>query len=162
MQLGLAVWTQDDAGPYQTRPCPGQSWAEHGHARQPPHEYQRDGTAKLLTLFFPNSGEVSQTLQQIITALEATVTGRDRAPTPFQCGWQAPRPSQAQPTTATFIGRLRRMYPGSGPATQDTRSPTTLISIRLPSDPLVRSWLSQISLAMLTLDSLGWVLPSAV
>lgn len=57
-QLGLAVWTQDEAGPYQTRPYPGQSWAEHGQARQQPHEYQRNGTAKLLTLFCPDSGEV--------------------------------------------------------------------------------------------------------
>jgi hypothetical protein len=58
MQLGLAVWTKVEAGPYQTRPYPGQSWAEHGHAKQQPHAYQRNGTAKLLTLFCPDSGEV--------------------------------------------------------------------------------------------------------
>ena len=33
-QLGLAVWTQDEAGPYPTRPMPGQSWAEEGQARR--------------------------------------------------------------------------------------------------------------------------------
>ena len=57
-QLGLAVWTQDEAGPYPTRPMPGQSWAEEGQARRQPHEYVRNGTAKLLTLFCPSSGEV--------------------------------------------------------------------------------------------------------
>lgn len=57
-QQGLAVWTQDEAGPYQTRPYPGQSWAEQGQAKRQPHEYVRNGTAKLLTLFCPGSGEV--------------------------------------------------------------------------------------------------------
>jgi hypothetical protein len=57
-QLGLTVWTQDEAGPYVTRPCPGQSWGERGLARQLPHEYVRNGTAKLLTLFCPRSGEL--------------------------------------------------------------------------------------------------------
>lgn len=57
-QLGLAVWTQDEAGPYPTRPMPGQSWAEQGQAQRQPHEYVRNGTAKLLTLFCPSSGEV--------------------------------------------------------------------------------------------------------
>lgn len=57
-QRGLAVWTQDEAGPYPTRPMPGKSWAEEGQARRQPHEYVRNGTAKLLTLFCPGSGEV--------------------------------------------------------------------------------------------------------
>ena len=37
---------------------PGQSWAEQGQAQRQPHEYVRNGTAKLLTLFCPNSGEL--------------------------------------------------------------------------------------------------------
>jgi hypothetical protein len=56
--LGLAVWTEDEAGPYSTHPYPGQSWAEQGQPKQQPHEYVRNGTAKLLTLFCPRSGEV--------------------------------------------------------------------------------------------------------
>lgn len=56
--LGLAVWAEDEAGPYSTRPYPGQSWAEQGRPKQQPHEYVRNGTAKLLTLFCPASGEV--------------------------------------------------------------------------------------------------------
>lgn len=57
-QLGLAVWTEDEAGPYLTRPHPGQSWVEQGQAKHQPHEYVRNGTAKLLTLFCPRSGEL--------------------------------------------------------------------------------------------------------
>jgi hypothetical protein len=57
-QMGLAVWTQDEAGPFQTIPFPGQNWQEEGRPQRQPHEYVRDGTAKLLTLFHPHSGEV--------------------------------------------------------------------------------------------------------
>lgn len=57
-RLGLAVWTEDEAGPYQTRPYPGKSWGEQGQAKHQPHEYVRNGTAKLLTLFCPRSGEL--------------------------------------------------------------------------------------------------------
>ena len=56
--MGLAVWTQDEAGPFQTVPFAGNSWQEDGQPRCQPHEYVRDGTAKLLTLFHPISGEV--------------------------------------------------------------------------------------------------------
>jgi hypothetical protein len=57
-QLGLAVWTQDEAGPYQTMPYPGASWQPVRHPALQPHEYLRHGTAKLLTLFHPATGQV--------------------------------------------------------------------------------------------------------
>ncbi len=57
-QLGRAVWTQDEAGPYQTGPYPGASWQPVGHPALRPHEYLREGTAKLLTLFHPATGHV--------------------------------------------------------------------------------------------------------
>lgn len=57
-KLGLALWTEDEAGPYQTAPYPGQSWYEGSQPVCQPHEYIRDGTAKLLTLFEPASGQV--------------------------------------------------------------------------------------------------------
>jgi predicted nucleotidyltransferase len=57
-QLGLATWTEDEAGPYQTLPYPGESWQREGHPAQYPHEYVRHGTAKILTLFHPASGRV--------------------------------------------------------------------------------------------------------
>jgi DDE superfamily endonuclease len=52
------VWTEDEAGPFKTMPVAGNSWEEDGRARKLPHEYRRDGTAKMLTLFHPASGEV--------------------------------------------------------------------------------------------------------
>lgn len=55
---GLAVWTEDEAGPYRTMPYPGASWQPIGEPKRRPHEYVRRGTAKLLTLFHPATGEV--------------------------------------------------------------------------------------------------------
>jgi hypothetical protein len=56
--LGLQVWCQDEAGPYQATPQPGPSWQPRGEPACRPHEYVRGGTAKLLTLFRPATGEV--------------------------------------------------------------------------------------------------------
>ncbi|MDQ3522473.1 MAG: transposase [Gemmatimonadota bacterium] len=56
--LGLALWNQDEAGPYQAIPQPGSHWCPAGEPLQYPHEYIRGGTAKLLTLFHPATGEV--------------------------------------------------------------------------------------------------------
>src|SRR6266704_923293 len=55
---GLPVWCQDEAGPYQAIPQPGVSWAPVGRPPRQPHEYVRGGTAKLLTLLRPATGEV--------------------------------------------------------------------------------------------------------
>jgi DDE superfamily endonuclease len=52
------VYTEDEAGPFQTVPYPGQSWQPEGQPASQPHEYLRNGTAKLLTLFHPKSGQV--------------------------------------------------------------------------------------------------------
>jgi DDE superfamily endonuclease len=54
----VAVWCQDEAGPYQAIPQPGPSWQPVGQPTRRPHEYIRGGTAKLLTLFRPATGEV--------------------------------------------------------------------------------------------------------
>lgn len=54
----LPVWTEDEAGPYQTIPYPGSHWHAQGEPVHHPHEYIRNGTAKQLTLFHPASGEV--------------------------------------------------------------------------------------------------------
>jgi hypothetical protein len=56
--MGIAVWCQDEAGPFATIPYPGESWQEQEHPATYPHEYIRDGTAKLLTLFHPKDGIV--------------------------------------------------------------------------------------------------------
>jgi len=52
------VWTEDEAGPYQTIPYPGYHWHPAGGPVRYPHEYVREGTAKQLTLFHPASGAV--------------------------------------------------------------------------------------------------------
>lgn len=57
-KLELAVWVQDEAGPYQTKPYPGESWQPEGHPVHQPHEYIRNGTAKMLTLFHPVTGQL--------------------------------------------------------------------------------------------------------
>jgi hypothetical protein len=49
---------EDEAGPYQAIPQPGASWQPEGHPALQPHEYERGGTAKLLTLFRPTTGEI--------------------------------------------------------------------------------------------------------
>jgi hypothetical protein len=57
-QEALPVWTEDEAGPYQTLPYPGAHWQPVGMPARYPHDYVRRGTAKQLTLFHPASGEV--------------------------------------------------------------------------------------------------------
>lgn len=57
-RLGLTVWCCDQAGPFQTIPHTGQSWQPEGEPARQPHEYIRNGTAKVLTLFHPASGHV--------------------------------------------------------------------------------------------------------
>jgi hypothetical protein len=56
--MGLPVWCTDQAGPFQTVPYPGRSWEPEGNPSRQPHEYFRDGTAKVLTLFHPADGQV--------------------------------------------------------------------------------------------------------
>jgi len=56
--MGVSVWVEDEAGPYQTVPYPGESWQPEGQPIHQPHEYIRNGTAKMLTLFHPASGAV--------------------------------------------------------------------------------------------------------
>jgi DDE superfamily endonuclease len=55
---GIVQLNEDEAGPYQAIPQPGASWQPEGHPATQPHEYERGGTAKLLTLFRPATGEL--------------------------------------------------------------------------------------------------------
>jgi transposase len=55
---GLVQLNEDEAGPSQAIPQPGASWQPEGHPVLHPHEYERGGTAKLLTLFRPATGEL--------------------------------------------------------------------------------------------------------
>jgi hypothetical protein len=56
--VGLPVWCEDEAGPFQAIPQPGESWRPEGTPEKDPHEYFRGGTAKMLTLFCPKDGEL--------------------------------------------------------------------------------------------------------
>ena len=56
--MGLSVWCTDQACPFQTVPQPGASWQPEGKAACQAHEYFRNGTAKILTLFHPADGQV--------------------------------------------------------------------------------------------------------
>lgn len=60
-ELGVAVWCEDEAGPYGTIPYPGSSWQPEGQPAQLPHEYSKEGTAKMLTLLHPKTGQVRVT-----------------------------------------------------------------------------------------------------
>ena len=55
---GVQLWCQDEAGRDLAIPQPGEDWHPQGYPRHLPHEYARGGTAKLLTLFRPMTGEV--------------------------------------------------------------------------------------------------------
>lgn len=55
---GIMQLNEDEAGPYQAIPQPGASWQLEGHPALQPHEYERGGTAKLLTLFRPTTGTI--------------------------------------------------------------------------------------------------------
>jgi hypothetical protein len=56
--MALPVWCGDEAGPFQTVPHPGGSWRPEGEPDRIPHEYVRNGTAKVRTLFRPATGAV--------------------------------------------------------------------------------------------------------
>ena len=55
---GLAVWCEEEAGPFQAVPHPGPSWRPKGRPSRRPHAYVRGGTAEVLTLFRPADGRV--------------------------------------------------------------------------------------------------------
>ena len=67
--LGLSVWCEDEAGPYQTKPYAGASWQPQGHPTQQPYEYLREGTVKTMTLFHPADGRV------LLKGVEHTTNG---------------------------------------------------------------------------------------
>jgi len=93
--MGLPVWCTDQAGPFQTVPYAGQSWSPECEPERQPHEYLRDGTAKVLTLFRPADGRVrvegvtscpntvlhgwlKQELTAVLAAMPATAGGASR------------------------------------------------------------------------------------
>jgi hypothetical protein len=56
--MGISVWGLDQADPFRTMPYPGTSWELQGKPACQPHQHLRNGTAKLMSLFHPATGEV--------------------------------------------------------------------------------------------------------
>ena len=56
--LGLAVWCEDEAGPFRAVPHSGSSGRPEGRPARPPRECVRGGTAEVLTPFRPADGRV--------------------------------------------------------------------------------------------------------
>lgn len=98
---GLALFCQDEAGPYQATPQPGASWQPETKPARQPHEYVRGGTAKLLTLFRPATGALRAKAVTsgtnavlhpwLMTELEQALVGLPAVETP-----EAERPALAQ------------------------------------------------------------------
>jgi DDE superfamily endonuclease len=93
--VGLAVWTEDEAGPFQTLPYPGSSWQPQGQPDRYPHEHLRQGTAQMFTLFHPASGH-------------AYVAGVQSSTNVVLHGW-------LKPTLRTILAGLAER-PGAGSA----------------------------------------------
>ena len=102
-QLGLSVWCEDEAGPFQAVPHSGVSWQPRGRPATQPHEYIRGGTTKILTLFHPATGQVRlqsatrctnailhpwlrERLSEILAELPPSGSSQDVAATP--AAWQ--------------------------------------------------------------------------
>jgi len=108
----VPVWTQDEAGPYQAIPQSGASWQPVGQPQRRPHEYVRGGTAKLLTLFRPATGqvrakEVTRATNAVLQPwLQAELTQVLADLPPLTMTEEAERPPLAR--WATWLGREPR------------------------------------------------------
>ena len=95
----MPVWCCDEAGPFRTVPPPGASWRPEGEPARQPHEYVRNGTAKVLTLFHPASGRVG--VEGATSATNAVPHARlKRGPTGVLAG--LPEPPPAGPCRAAW------------------------------------------------------------
>ena len=120
--LGLQVWCMDEAGPYQAVPQPGGGWYPQGQPGRRPHEDVRGGTAKLLTLFRPATGELRAEpvlrapnavlhpwLEQELTALLTACPPPPVVPVPgtrwidWQVPGQAPLPADLPPLRRLLV-----------------------------------------------------------
>jgi hypothetical protein len=113
-QLGLEVWCEDEAGPFQTVPQAGPSWQPEGKPAEQPHEYFRNGTAKMLTLLHPRTGETRVQgvtsctnqvlhgwLQKELSAIVAALPAASAAPELSTPILPTPLELSAQPANAT-------------------------------------------------------------
>lgn len=112
----------DEAGPYQAIPYPGAAWQPIGRPARQPHEYIRGGTAKLLTLFRPATGEVRAApvlsapnavlhpwLERELTAILASGRSPAAVPVPGQRWADWLLPEQTLPLPGAGLPPLRRL-----------------------------------------------------
>jgi hypothetical protein len=122
--MGIAVWGQDEAGPFPTQPYPGESWEMEGRPARQPHEHVRNGTAKMLTLFHPADGQVRVKgvttttnavlhawLKTEVTAVLATLPAMDMtASAGNRAQWEAWQAGMSiRPTLPTALPPLRML-----------------------------------------------------
>jgi transposase len=84
--VGLAVYCEDEAGPYQAIPQPGTTWRPTAQPARQPHEYVRGGTAKGLSFVPPGQRRIP----------------RPRGPANDECA----APSLAEARIGGGVGRL--------------------------------------------------------
>src|SRR5215207_5542216 len=111
---GIPVWCQDEAGPYRAIPQPGATWAPVGEPARLPHAYVRGGTAKLLALFRPATGELRAKgvtnatnavlhpwlraeLTEVLATLPAAAPEDERAPLARWATWLGHEPRDPLP-----------------------------------------------------------------
>ena len=117
----MSVWCEDEAGPYQTKPYAGNSWQPSAHPVPLPHEYVRNGTAKLLTLFHPATGRVR--LKGVTSATNAVLhTWLKQELTDILAQLPEPDPVLDEGANRVFWERWR----------EDVRIKPTLLSANLP------------------------------
>jgi hypothetical protein len=123
--MGLSVWCTDQAGPFQTIPQQGASWQPLGKAACQSHQYFRQGTAKILTLFHPADGQVRVEgtlsctnavlhgwLKRELTAILETLPASVLAPeaTPERSSWERWQAGlTVKPTLAQTLPPLRML-----------------------------------------------------
>jgi len=123
--MGIAVWCEDEAGPYQTVPYPGASCQPEGEPLRQPHEYFQEGTAKWITLFHPATGQLRVKgtpstrnailhpwLETELTAILAELPAptKSLAPQTNRARWESWREGLSrQVTLCADLSRLRRL-----------------------------------------------------
>jgi len=85
-RLGLQVWCQEEGGPSHCIPQPGSSFQPEGDPARRSHEYVRGGTATLLTLCRPATGDVrAAAVEQSTNAMLHSWLTRERQAMLTQC-----------------------------------------------------------------------------
>ena len=104
---GIVQLNEDEAGPYQAIPQPGEDWHLQGQPKAQPHEYVRGGTAKLLTLFRPATGLVrAKGVLSAPSAGAASMVARAVASDPGASGEGAPAGTCALAGGSSVAGDL--------------------------------------------------------